>query len=72
MKKNKPLVKYRKWTKKEWETHIVKNCHNAYSLAVIFQALCIKEFDGKEGYHIKGLSGTQHELALKLSKLIPN
>jgi hypothetical protein len=61
----------KKWTVKKWELKVEKNRHIAYGLAVLLQALCLKEFGGDKVY-VKGLSGAQYDLAVKLSKLIPD
>ena len=61
----------KKWTKKEWEKHVLVNCHDPYSLAVIFEALCIAHYgEKKKGSYVNGLSGAQHDYAVKLAEKI--
>jgi hypothetical protein len=63
----------KQWTVQEWKDNTAKNSTNAYSLAVNFAALCIKEFGQEEGLkQVRGLSGAQAEFAVVLSKKIPD
>lgn len=62
----------KKWTIEEWKQNCAVNCTNAYSMAVNFAALCIKEF-GEDGWKlVHGLSGAQYEYAAKLAEKIPD
>ena len=66
-------MKKEKWTMKEWEKNCKINCHDAYSMAINFAALCIKEFGEDEGLkQIMGLTGAQAGYAIILSKRIKN
>jgi hypothetical protein len=52
------------WTKKEWETHVLANCHSSYGLAAVLAGLVAGE-SPKELVHenvcnnVSGLSGFQ-------------
>ena len=62
-----------KWTMKEWEKSCEVNCHNTYSMAVNFAALCIKEFGKDKGLkQVRGISGAQAGFAIALSEKIKN
>ena len=62
-----------KWTMEEWEKNCKVNCHDAYSMAVNFAALCIKEFGEDEGLkQVRGISGAQAGFAIALSEKIKN
>lgn len=59
-----------KWTKEEWDTHLIANVSETYSMSVLLSALNLKAY----GYLPKGigLSGFQAEGARKLSELLPD
>ena len=62
----------KKWTIEEWKDNCRVNCTNSYSMAVNFEALCMKEFGAGSGSYVKGLSGAQDEMAQELAKKIPD
>ena len=69
----KERIMKKKWTKKEWLENLCINGLDAYSLAVSFEALCIKQYgDKEEGSYVNGLSGAQYEIAKKLAEKIPD
>jgi hypothetical protein len=65
-------MKKKKWTNEEWEHYLAINGYDPYDLGVLFEALSIKEFGYPDISYVKGISGFQHDMAVKLSKLIPD
>ena len=60
-------------TNKQWEKHLIVNGYDAYSMAIVFAAICVKEFGEEDGLkQVRGLSGFQAENAKKLAKEIPS
>ena len=66
----------KKWTKKEWEHHVLANCHDSYSLIVCAAALLVKETRGKKDFYdvlrdnINGLTVFQGESVKALARYL--
>lgn len=61
-----------RWTIEEWNENLILNSKDAYSLACVFAAVCIRQYGEEEGLaQVSGLSGAQATFAKAIEEKMP-